>query len=121
MPLVVLSPSGGGGLPEGSPEHRYEVTLTLDHQGFPDPNAWREDAAMWPARRFWPGQGLMDGDVLYDPDMGWALRFFRRDDNPVDAPLQAVIRGRAPCRPGETVTISEPDGSEYAWRIVGVG
>jgi hypothetical protein len=121
MPLVVLSPSGGTGLPEGSPEYRYEVQLTLDPQGFPDPQAWHSDPNSWVARRFWPGQGLMDGDVVYDPDMGWALRFFRRDDSPVDAPIQAVIRSGAPCRPGENVTITEPDGQEYAWRIVGVG
>jgi hypothetical protein len=121
MPLVVLSPSGGTGLPEGSPEHRYEVQLALDPQGFPDSKAWLDDPATWPARRFWPGQGLMDGDVIYDPDMGWALRFFRRNDNPIDAPIQAVIRSSAPCRPGENVTIAEPDGREFAWRIVGVG
>ncbi|WP_426956167.1 hypothetical protein [Muricoccus radiodurans] len=121
MPLVVLSPGGGTGLPEGSPEHRYELRLTLDPQGYPDPAAWQADPEPWPARRIWPGQGLMEGDVQYDPDEGWALRFFRRDDSPVDAPLHAVLRSRSPCRPGETVTIAEPDGREYAWRIVGVG
>ena len=28
MALLILSPSGGTGLPEGSREHRYEITLT---------------------------------------------------------------------------------------------
>ena len=120
MPLLLLSPSGGTGLPEGSPDHRYEIRLALDARGFPDSAAWMADQDSWPAKRFWPGEGLMEGDVLYDPDDGWALRFFRRDDSPVDAPLQAMIRGVAPCRPGENVTITEPDGREYAWRIVGV-
>ncbi|MBI0534440.1 hypothetical protein D9599_02510 [Roseomonas sp. KE2513] len=120
MPLVVLSPSGGTGLPEGSPQYRYEVRLSLDPQGYPDPKAWYADPAPWPARRFWPDQGLMDGDVIYDEDSGWALRFFRRDDSPIDAPIQAVIRGSGPCRPGENLTITEPDGRDFAWRIVGV-
>jgi hypothetical protein len=121
MPLVVLSPSGGTGLPEGSPEHRYELQLTLDAQGYPDADAWLADKATWPARRFWPGEGLMDGDVIYDPDSGWAMRFFRRDDSPVDAPIHAVLRRTGPFRPGENVTIAELNGREYAWRIVGVG
>ena len=29
MALLILSPSGGTGLPEGSREHRYEITLKL--------------------------------------------------------------------------------------------
>ncbi|WP_376099813.1 hypothetical protein ACE7GA_12430 [Roseomonas sp. CCTCC AB2023176] len=120
MPLIVLSPSGGTDLPEGSPEHRYEVELGLDPQGFPDIQAWLADPDSWVARRRWPGEGLMDGDVIHDDDMGWALRFFRRDDNPVDAPIHSVLRRTAPCRPGEVVTIAEPDGREHAWRIVGV-
>lgn len=120
MPLIMLSPSAGTGLPEGSPEHRYEVELCLDPQGFPDLQAWLDDPHSWIARRWWPGEGLMDGDVIHDDDSGWALRFFRRNDNPVDAPIHSVLRRTAPCRPGEVVTIAEPDGREHSWRIVGV-
>lgn len=121
MPLITLSPSGGAGLPEGSRAHRYEVMLGLDRQGYPDIQAWLDDPDTWVARRWWPGEGLMDGDVIHDDDSGWALRFFRLNDNPVDAPIHAVLRRTAPCRPGEVMTIAEADGTENSWRIVGVG
>ena len=120
MPWIILSPSGGSGLPEGSPEHRYEMELSLDGQGQPSAAAWLADPAPWKARRIWPRDGLMEGDVQYDPDLGWALRFFRRDDSAADAPLHAVIRGKGRLRPGENVTIAEPDGKENSWRVVSV-
>lgn len=120
MPTIVLSPGGGAGLPEGSPEHRYEIAMELDGNGQPDTPAWAEAPAPWPARRFWPGDGLMQGEALWDEDTGWHLRFYSRDDNPVDAPIQSVLRNNGPYRPGEFMTITEPDGAEYSWRIVGV-
>ncbi|MFT8244053.1 hypothetical protein [Roseomonas sp. BN140053] len=120
MAWVTLSPSGGPGLPEGSPEHRYEICLTLDPHGQPSADAWLADGEPWPARRYWPGEGLIEGDVQYDPDLGWALRFFQRPDRAIDAPLHAMIRGNVRWRPGENVTIAEPDGQENAWRVVNV-
>ena len=120
MPWIILSPSGGSGLPEGSPEHRYELQLSLDGQGQPSETAWLADAQPWQARRIWPGDGFMEGDVQYDPDLGWALRFFRQGENAADAPLHAMIRGNVRLRPGENVTIMEPDGGENAWRVVSV-
>ena len=120
MPWIILSPSGGPGLPEGSPEHRYELKLLLDAQGQPSAEAWLADPEPWPARRFWPRDGLMEGDVQYDPDLGWALRFFRQGDAAADAPLHAMIRGNIRLRPGENITLVEPDGQENAWRIVGI-
>ncbi len=118
MPWIILSPSGGPGLPEGSPEYRYEFQLSLDQNGHPSVEAWLADAEPWRARRFWPRDGLIDGDVQYDPDLGWALRFFRQERDAADAPLHAVIRGNVRLRPGENVTIVEPDGQENAWRVV---
>lgn len=120
MAWIILSPSGGPGLPEGSPQHRYELSIALDAQGMPSAESWEADTAPWPARRLWPGEGLMEGDVQYDPDLGWALRFFRGGDRADDAPLHAVMQGQMRFRPGENVTIAEPDGQENAWRVVSV-
>ncbi|MFC0410018.1 hypothetical protein [Roseomonas elaeocarpi] len=120
MALVILSPSGGPGLPEGSPEHRYEINLTLDGGGLPSAEAWQADPAPWLARRIWPGDGLSEGDVQYDPDLGWTLRFFRQPGAADDAPLHAMIQGHLRLRPGEHVTIVEPDGRSNSWRVVGV-
>ncbi|UFN48869.1 hypothetical protein LPC08_23180 [Roseomonas sp. OT10] len=120
MTRIILSPSGGPGLPEGSPEHRYELELVLDGQGLPSAEAWLGDTNPWPARRQWPGQGVMEGDVQYDPDLGWALRFFHPSDRADDAPLHAVMQVRTWLRPGENVTIVEPNGKEHGWRVVSI-
>ena len=120
MPWIILSPSGGPGLPEGSPEHRYEMSLVLDEQGQPSASAWLADPEPWQARRIWPVDGLMEGDVQYDPDLGWALRFVRQGDNAVDAPLHAMIQGHVRLRPGENVTVVEPDGRMNGWRVVSI-
>jgi hypothetical protein len=116
--LLVLAP--GPSWPDGSAEHRYTLVAMLDSQGHLDPRGWQEDPEPWPAERTWPGEPLREGDVQYDPDSGWSLRFFGAPLQAPDAPLHNVIRGEALMRPGEYVTIAEPDGQEYAYRIVGV-
>ncbi len=121
MPKITLVMASGPGFPEGSEAHRYEVQLALDAQGQPDAAAWHADPAPWRARRIWPGEPETEGDVLYDPDTGWALRFFRGGADAPDAPLHHLRHIPGPMRPGEVLTIEEPDGRGYAFRIVGVG
>lgn len=123
MPWVTLSPAGGGGaLEEGSPDHRYAFRLDLDAEGRAVPEAWRGGAdGPWPARRWWPGEGSpLHGDVQHDEDYGWALRFFRRADAASDAPLQVAFDAGARFRPGEVLSVTEPDGTSNAWRVVSV-
>ena len=120
MPRVILSPAGGGGLPEGSPDYRYEFDLELDHDRTPRVAAWTEDSWPWFARRVWNGEAT-EGDVQYDEDSGWAMRFFPRAEHAPDAPLQSHFRNGARFRPGEIVSVSEADGRDYAWRVVSVG
>ena len=38
-----------------------------------------------------------------------------------DAPETRFVCGPDPLRPGEHVTVIEPDGTEFAYRVVGVG
>lgn len=118
---VVLALVNGPGFPEGSPEHRYELRVRLDPRGCLDAQAWHADPAPWPVRRLWPGEPERDGDVQHDPDDGWSLRLFRAEAEGPDAPLHHVFETRGPMRPGEYVTITEPDGRDYGFRIVGVG
>jgi hypothetical protein len=133
----------GPGFPDGSPAHRYELRVTLDPQGALDPRAWAADPEPWPVRRLWPGEPERHGDVQYDPDSGWSLRLFggaadagkenRRiagqasgEAGPdaaadlADAPLQQFLQVPGTMRPGEYLLITEPDGREYGYRIVGI-
>lgn len=120
MPLVTLVMASGPGFPGGSPDHRYEMEVALTSDRQLDAGAWHAAAAPWPARRARPAAPPRVGELLHDPESGWSLRFHRLPGEAADAAPQAVIRHAGQIRPGEYLTIREPDGREYGWRIVGV-
>jgi hypothetical protein len=117
---VTLALAAGPGFAEGSAEHRYEIELALDAGGRPDAAAWAEDPEPWRARRIAPGLDPAEGDVQHDPDHGWSIRFFGRAAEGPDAPETAFDCGPDPVRPGEHVTVTEPDGVQFTYRVVGV-
>ena len=117
---VLLVLAAGPGFPEGSPEHRYEIELALDAGGRPDATAWAADPAPWRARRILPGAEAEQGDVQHDADHGWSIRFFGRAAEGPDAPEAGFDCGPDPVRPGEYVTVTEPDGSQFTYRVVGI-
>lgn len=121
MARVLLALAAGPGFPEGSPAHRYEVDLALDVAGRPDSVAWAEDPEPWRAQRIAPEAPPVQGDVQFDPDHGWTIRFYRAAPESPDAPEATLAFGPDPVRPGEYVTVTEPDGQEFAYRVVGVG
>ena len=119
MAKVTLVLASGPGFPNGDPDCRYEIEVTLDGTGRLDPEAWYADPNPWPARRHWRGEWPRDGDVQLDEETGaWSLRFFPKPGEAGEAPPYEVIRTNVPMRPGEYLTIREPDGREYGFRIV---
>jgi hypothetical protein len=121
MPMVTLVVAAGPGFPQGSPIHRYEITVALTAGGQLDAEAWLVGPRPWPARRIWPGAPARDGDVHYDTDTEtWSIRLLPSGGATGDAPLHAVIRNAGQMRPGEYVTIREPGGLEFSHRIVSV-
>ena len=119
--LVTLSMVAGPGFPLGCQDHRYEIELALDAAGHADPVAWQEDPAPWRARHYRPDAPPELGDVQYDGDNGWFIRFSGSLAERFDAPEARFDPGTSPIRPGEHVTITEVDGGVYDYRIVGVG
>ena len=117
---ILLALAAGPGFPEGSPGHRYEIELALDAAGRPDAAAWAADPEPWRARRIAPGEPALQGDVQHEPDHGWSIRFFGAATEGPDAPETRFETGSEPVRPGEHVTVTEPDGTQYAYRVVGV-
>jgi len=113
--------AAGPGFPDGSPEHRYEITLALDATGRPDGQAWAAHQEPWRARRIMPGTAPVEGDVQFDPDNGWSIRFFGAAAEGPDAPETRFDCGPEPVRPGEYVTVTEPDGAAFTYRVVAVG
>jgi hypothetical protein len=121
MPMVTLVVAAGPGFPQGSPNHRYEIEVALTPGGHLDAEAWAAAVAPWPARRIWPGGPAREGDVQFDTDTeSWSIRLSPGAGAVSDAPLHAVIHNAGQLRPGEYVTIREPDGTEFSYRVVSV-
>ncbi|MBR0654301.1 hypothetical protein [Plastoroseomonas arctica] len=116
---VTLAMAPGPGFPEGSPAHRYILALALDGDGRPDAPAWIADEEPWPAMRIRPGETDIRGDVQYDEDSGWSLRFFNQADDRSDAPATGLTVHET-LRPGAYVTVNEPEGEARSFRVVGV-
>lgn len=118
MPTVTLVLAGGPGFPAGSADHRYEIEVRLDAGGRLDPAAWAADPAPWPARRFRPGAPVRGGDVQFDAETGWSLRFdpeAGRDTELTEPLVHADV-----LRPGEHVTLRAENGQDWPYRVVGV-
>lgn len=113
--------AAGPGFPEGSAGHRYEIELALDPAGRPDGGAWTAEPEPWRARRIAPGVEPVSGDVQFDPDNGWSIRFYGAAADSPDAPETRFDSGAEPVRPGEYMTVTEPDGAVFTYRVVGVG
>jgi hypothetical protein len=99
---------------------RIEFAVVLDAQRHPDLQAWLDDPKPWPATRHLDGASPLHGDVAHDED-GWQLRFFVAGPDAPDVPVHRFCHLDTGFRPGEVVTLREPDGRDLAWRVVGVG
>lgn len=117
---VTLTMGPGPGFPAGNPEHRYVLRLALDADGRLDAAAWIADPAAWPAHRIVSDAPLQAGDVQYDPDVGWTLRFFGAADDSADAPSVLMLPQDGRVRPGSYMTLVEPDDAPRDYLVVGV-
>lgn len=117
---VTLVMAAGPGFPEGSPEHRYVLQMVLDAEGHPDPAAWAGDTAPWRARRIRPEEPEIAGDVQYDEDDGWSLRFAAAAADRPDAPATHLALHEPILRPGAYVTVTEAEEEPRDYRVVGV-
>jgi hypothetical protein len=98
-------PDGGIGAAE-----RIELTLRLTPEGRID---MAQEAAPWPLAWTGPDGAARRGELVRI-ESGWALRREQGDDDPLWR-LQAGV-----LRPGETVTLCEPDGAQAEYRVVAV-
>lgn len=121
LQTISLVLAAGPGFPNGSPDHRYALTVQLDGSGRLTGDMWFADPRVWTATRHWPDDQERQGDIIFDPDHGWSLRFFPRPGEAGDAPLMALTHIADVLRPGEYLTVREPDGRDYSYRIVQVG
>ena len=99
--------------PAGSASRAYLLRLPLDSTGHIDEQALARSPAMATVHRHWPNEADRSGYVVRTP-AGWALSY-----EPGDADDEAVFHLEThPIRMGEYVTLTEPDGARYPFKVV---
>ena len=98
--------------PEGSASRAYMLRVPLEPGGLIDDAEMAKHPAMATVRRFWPNEPDQTG-YLIRKDRDWAFSYALGDED--DEPLYHL---RAhPLRMGDYVTITEPDGVDFPFRV----
>ncbi len=108
--LLVLAQAPG--LPKGDLEDRLELCLALTPNGQLDDQAFDAALTPWRATRERPGQPPQHAELIR-LEGRWVLQGMHQAD---DEPLWAVEGWLF--RPGELVSLRQPDGTELLFRIV---
>lgn len=93
---------------------RWEITVPLDRDGYPDAAAWND---AWTVLHTAEDGTEQTGDVVPDGANGWLFRIPPDDDSPPAAQWPA---GGPPLRPGAVVLLRGPEGEARDWRVVAV-
>lgn len=101
--------------PEGSPDRHYLVRLPLGAEGLIDSEQLQENPQQARVHRVWPDEPNTAGYVIPTPH-GWALSYKRGEDD--DETVYHLETH--PLRPGEYLTLTEPDGLRLPFRVTSV-
>lgn len=104
--------------PNGSTEHGYEFAAPLDGDGHLDAAEWRKTRERCRVKRFWAGQPNEIGLLVHKRGGGWAFDYNPKSDTD-DEPGFKFDSHRFV--PGEYVSVTEHDGVQRTFRVVGVG
>lgn len=103
--------------PDGSSRHGYEFVLPLTAEGKLDLADWKRAPELCTVHRFWEGEDDETGQLVQTGKGKWAFSYVEgdEDDEPIHRFAEHVFKE------GEYVSVREPDGKSYAFRIVLVG
>jgi len=99
--------------PEGSASRAYMLRVPLDATGVIDEAALAKNPTMATVRRFWPSEADQTG-YLFRNRSNWIFSYAigEEDDE------QVYHLDDHPLRIGNYVTLTEPDGTRYPFRVV---
>ena len=102
--------------PEGSARHGYEFVAPLDDSGHLHSLDWPTQKGACTVRRFWRGMDDEHGALIHRRDGSWAFSYAPGEDD--DEPIFRFDKHRF--KVGEYVSITEHDGVQRPFRVVGV-
>ncbi len=107
--------------PEGSIRHGYEFVAPIDEHGHIDTKSWKDRKNACIVRRFWDDEPIKRGSLVHraggDKGATWGFDY----DSATHADDEAGYRfGDHAFKPGEYVSIRDPDGAMETYKIVSV-
>ena len=98
--------------PDGSASRAYMLRVPLDADGLIDEAALKKRPAMATVRRFWPNEADQTGHLVRN-GRAWVFSYAIGEDDDE----QVFHLDHHPLRVGEYVTLTEPDGARYPFRV----
>lgn len=111
--LVRLELARTPDFPEGSASRAYMLRVPLDPTGLIDEVALARRPGMATVRRFWPNEPDQTGYLLRN-GKGWLFSYAEGAED--DEKLYHL--DAHPLRIGDYVTITEPDGARFPFKVV---
>ncbi|MBL8542506.1 MAG: hypothetical protein JNJ63_01740 [Hyphomonadaceae bacterium] len=111
--ILRLGRNPEAGYPDGNDDYGYVIQAPLDANGKLDAALWREKREHCTVRRFHPHETPADGFLRHRGEH-WYIWYDEADEGPAE-PL--IKLGSHELRPGEYVTVREPDGDALTFRI----
>jgi hypothetical protein len=108
--------------PDGSARHGYDFIAPLDADGRIDLQSWRNRKNACVVHRFWAGAPAVRGQLVHRPGgAGGATWGFDYDPTNRGDDEAGFRFGDHPFKPGEYVSIRDPDGDMNTFKVVSVG
>ncbi len=105
--------------PQGSARHGHDFVAPLDAEGRIDGEEFIKHKARCRVLRFWGDDEHEAGHLAHVSGGNWAFRYERKGD--IDVDEEAGYRFQSHhFRPGEYVSVREPDGELRTFRVVRV-
>ena len=111
--LVRLELARTADFPRGSASRAFMLRVPLDEQGLIDGDALARRPGWETVRRFWPNEADQTGLLLRN-GKGWLFSYAIGEGE--DEKLYHLEDH--PLRVGDHVTLTEPDGSRFPFRVV---
>jgi len=111
--LVRLELARTAEFPRGSASRAYMLRVPLDRDGLIDGAVLARRPALATVRRFWPNEPDQTGHMIRSGN-GWVFSYAVGEDD--DENLYHLEDH--PLRIGDYVTLTEPDGSRFPFRVV---
>jgi hypothetical protein len=102
--------------PDGSARHGYQFTMPLTAEGRLDLKAYAANPQVCTVHRFWGGEDDEVGQLTRNRRGNFAFSF--RDGTEDDEPIHRLPDHTF--KSGEYLSIKEPDGKVYTFRVVTV-